>query len=175
MWSWLLFFWPSCWVSTHRLSSSKWLARGGWRFRCVHFCALHSQCLPKTVEEIERGTHTCRASKLGPVERWWTQDSRESQSKTPPESLEDTSTGLINTHTSTGLIKQSNTHTFTISTGMATTRHRSLVAGRKKGFVRDLAHTHKKKMTGKTDTHESKEKIRAHRASSEATGLFLTE
>jgi len=25
-------------------------------------------------EEIERGTHACRASKLGPVERWWTQD-----------------------------------------------------------------------------------------------------
>jgi len=43
------FFWPSCWVSTQWLSSSKWLPRGGRRFRCVHFCALHSQCLPKTV------------------------------------------------------------------------------------------------------------------------------
>jgi len=29
-----------------------------------------------TCEEIERGTHTCRASKLGPVERWWTQDGK---------------------------------------------------------------------------------------------------
>jgi len=27
-----------------------------------------------TCEEIERGTHACKASKLGPVERWWTQD-----------------------------------------------------------------------------------------------------
>jgi len=29
-----------------------------------------------TCEEIERGTHACKASKLGPVERWWTQDSK---------------------------------------------------------------------------------------------------
>jgi len=29
-----------------------------------------------TCEEIERGTHDCRASKLGPVERWWTQDGK---------------------------------------------------------------------------------------------------
>jgi len=27
-----------------------------------------------TCEEIERGTHACKVSKLGPVERWWTQD-----------------------------------------------------------------------------------------------------
>jgi len=27
-------------------------------------------------EEIERGTHACRASKLGPVERWWSQDGK---------------------------------------------------------------------------------------------------
>jgi len=44
--------------------------------------------------------------------------------------------------------------------------------GRKKGFVRDLA---RKKNLKKTDIHESKEKIRAHRASSKATGLFLTK
>jgi len=44
-----IFFWPSCWASTQWLSSIKWLARGGRRFRCVHFCALHSQCLPKAV------------------------------------------------------------------------------------------------------------------------------
>jgi len=29
-----------------------------------------------TCEEIERGTHACRASKLRPVERWWTQDGK---------------------------------------------------------------------------------------------------
>ena len=29
-----------------------------------------------TCEEIERGTHAQRASKLGPVERWWTQDGK---------------------------------------------------------------------------------------------------
>ena len=29
-----------------------------------------------TCEEIERGTHTCRASKLGSVERWWAQDGK---------------------------------------------------------------------------------------------------
>jgi len=40
-----------------------------------------------TCEEIERGTHTCRASKLGPVKRWWTQDGKlriTIRSKTPP-------------------------------------------------------------------------------------------
>ena len=29
-----------------------------------------------TCEEFERGAHACRASKLGPVERWWTQDGK---------------------------------------------------------------------------------------------------
>jgi len=29
-----------------------------------------------TCEEIERGKHVCRASKLGPVRRWWTQDGK---------------------------------------------------------------------------------------------------
>jgi len=29
-----------------------------------------------TCEEIERGTHACKASKLGPVERWWTQNGK---------------------------------------------------------------------------------------------------
>jgi len=46
----VFFLGPSCWVSTLWLSSSKWLARGGRRFRCVDFCALHWQCLPKTVK-----------------------------------------------------------------------------------------------------------------------------
>ena len=34
--------------------------------------ALGTMC----VCEIERGTHACKASKLGPVERWWTQDGK---------------------------------------------------------------------------------------------------
>jgi len=46
--------------------------------------------------------------------------------------------------------------------------------GRKKGFVRDLAHT-KKMSQKKTDILESKEKIRAQRASSKATWLFVTK
>jgi len=29
-----------------------------------------------TCEEIERGTHACRTSQLGPVQRWWTQDGK---------------------------------------------------------------------------------------------------
>ena len=48
-----LFFCPICWVSTQWLSSSNWLARGERRSRCVHFCAMHSQCLPKTVVTAE--------------------------------------------------------------------------------------------------------------------------
>jgi len=56
---------------------------------------------------------------------------------------------------------------------MATTRHRSLVERGGRNFVRDLANT--KKKVRKTDICESKEKIRAHRASSKATRLFLTE
>jgi len=41
-----------------------------------------------TCEEMERGTHACRASKLGPVERWWTQDGkmRITIQDPPPES-----------------------------------------------------------------------------------------
>jgi len=42
-------FLPPYWVSTQWLSSSKWLPRGGGCSRCVNFCAMHSQCLPKTV------------------------------------------------------------------------------------------------------------------------------
>ena len=42
-------FLPPCRVSTQWLGSSKWLARGGRRSRCAHLCAMHSQCLPKTV------------------------------------------------------------------------------------------------------------------------------
>ena len=47
-------FLPPCRVSTQWLGSSKWLARGGRRSRCVHFCAMHSQCLPKTVARCVR-------------------------------------------------------------------------------------------------------------------------
>jgi len=33
-------------------------------------------CTMCTCEEIEGGTNACRASKIGPVERWWTQDGK---------------------------------------------------------------------------------------------------
>jgi len=50
--------------------------------------------------------------------------------------------------------------------GMATTRHRSLVErGGRKAFVRDKGLAYKKPMSAKTDIHESKERVRAHRAS----------
>jgi len=46
----------------------------------------------------------------------------------------------------------------------------------KRGFVRDLAHTHtKKKSETKPIFTNLKERIRAHRASSKATRLFLTK
>jgi len=48
--------------------------------------------------------------------------------------------------------------------------------GAKEKALLEALHTHKKnKMSGKTDIHESKEKIRAHRASSKATRPFLTK
>ena len=50
-------FLPPCRVSTQWLGSSKWLARGGRRSRCVHFCAMHSQCLPKTVGLLDAVAH----------------------------------------------------------------------------------------------------------------------
>jgi len=34
---------------------------------------LYSECI---FLMIERGTHACKAPKLGPVERWWTQDGK---------------------------------------------------------------------------------------------------
>jgi len=59
--------------------------------------------------------------------------------------------------------------------GMATTRNRSLVErGGRKALLETL-HTHKKKLSGKTDVHESKEKIRAHIASSKAARLFHSD
>ena len=43
-----------------------------------------------TCEEIERGTHACKASKLGPDERWWTQDGKLGITiQDPPQRLED--------------------------------------------------------------------------------------
>jgi len=52
--------------------------------------------------------------------------------------------------------------------------------GRKKGFVRDPAHNQKKKEQKKNGQKKTiftnlKEKIRAHKASSKATRLFLTK
>jgi len=65
--------------------------------------------------------------------------------------------------------------------GMATTRHRSLVErGGRKAFVRDkgLAHTQtrkKQKCQEKLIITNLKKRIRAHKASSKATRLFLTK
>ena len=58
---------------------------------------------------------------------------------------------------------------------METTRLRNLVwrGGRK--AVLETTHTHQKKSQKKIDIHESKGKIRAQRASSKATRLFLTK
>jgi len=59
--------------------------------------------------------------------------------------------------------------------GMETTRHRSLVErGGRKALLETLQQQNKKKQN-KNDIHESKEKVRAHRASSKATRIFLTE
>ena len=77
----------------------------------------------------------------------------ELQSKTPPQSPEDR-------HIYCG--------------GMETTRHRSLTErGGRKAFLETLQQP--KKCQENPDIHESKEKIRAHRASSKATRLFLTK
>jgi len=59
--------------------------------------------------------------------------------------------------------------------GMATTRHRSLVEGDGRKALLETLHTHTQNKSDKPDIHESKEKIRAHRASSKATRLFLTK
>jgi len=55
--SWWLFFLTPYQVSTQCLSTSEWLTRGGRRSRCVHFCAMHSQCLPKTVVSRYKDTN----------------------------------------------------------------------------------------------------------------------
>jgi len=49
---------------------------------------------------------------------------------------------------------------------MATTRHRSLVERGGRKALLETFHTHKQKCQKKTDIHEFKEKIRAHKASS---------
>jgi len=62
--------------------------------------------------------------------------------------------------------------------GMATARHRSLVERGGRKALLEALHTQKKNEKScqkKPDIHESKEKIRAHRASSKATRLFLTK
>jgi len=61
--------------------------------------------------------------------------------------------------------------------GMETTRHRSLVErGGRKALLETLhTHTHTKNSETKQIFTDLKEKIRAHRASSKATRLFLTK
>ena len=66
------------------LSSSRWKQVRG-QLQRDRGRTLGTMC---TCEEIERGTHACKASKLGPVERWWTQDDKLGITiqDTPPES-----------------------------------------------------------------------------------------
>ena len=64
--------------------------------------------------------------------------------------------------------------------GMATTKHRSLVERCRRKDLSETLQTHnkkkqEKKCQKKSDIHESQEKIRAHRASSKATRVFLTK
>jgi len=183
-----------------------------------------------TCEEIERGAHACRASQLGPVERWWTQDGKLGIiiQDPPPESWRRThllyfylfvlhsvtclktchfaacftslwtSISVFYVHTARDVVTvwlvfakylslylhiftctyrgtHTQAHMYNQHTrGMATTRHMSLVEmGRRKALLETL-HT-SKKCSKKTDIHKSKEKIRAHRASSKATRLFVTK
>ena len=82
----LTFFWPPYQVSTQCLSRSRWLTRGGRRRRCVHFCAMHSQCLPKTVNRCSGDklatTNACIATSshftsfLGTLCFWRSQNAR---------------------------------------------------------------------------------------------------
>jgi len=185
-----------------------------------------------TCKEIERGTHACQASKLGPVERWWTQDGKLGITiqDPPPESERRThlsyftysycilslvwklaSSVLVFTilwtsisvfyvqtaldvitllliiakwlslylHIFTCTYRGTHTqaHMYNQRTrGMATTRHRSLVAkGGRKALLETLNTHTKKKCQENPNIHESQEKSRAHRASSKATRLFLTK
>jgi len=59
---------------------------------------------------------------------------------------------------------------------METARHRSLVErARRKALLETLQQQQTKKCLKTPGIHECKEKIRAHRASSKATRLFLTK
>jgi len=61
-----------------------------------------------------------------------------------------------------------------ITRGMETTRHRSLGERGGRNALLETLQTQKKNQK-KTNIHESKKKIRAHRASRKATRLFLTK
>ena len=181
-----------------------------------------------TCEETERGTHAWKASKLGPVERWWTQDGKLGITiQDPPPRVQKTDTFIVfylfvlhsvtclktchfaacftSLWTSVSVFYVQNArdvvtvllifaeylsldlHIFPC-TYIHTHKHTCTISiqeelqqaqepgweGRKKGFVRELAHTNKR-MSNKTDIHESTQKIRAHRASSKATRQFLTK
>jgi len=184
---------------------------------------------------VERGTHACKASRLGPIERRWTQDGKLGITiqDRPPESGRRThllyftyshcilsrvwklATSLLIftilwTSISGFYVKTARDvvtvllifakylslylHIFTCTyggthiqahmynqhkRGIAATRHRSLIErGGRKALLETLRTQKKKnrkKCQKKTDIHESQEKIRAHRASSKATRLFLTK
>jgi len=185
-----------------------------------------------TCEEIERGTHACKESTLGPVERWWTQDGKLGITIQDPLPESGRLTHLLYCTYSycilsrvwklaTSLLVLRNyehlflfsmlklnvtswrlclyliyislyLHIFTCTyrgthtqahmynqrtRGLARTRHRSLVESSRRKALLETLHTQKNEneMSKKTDIHESKEKIGAHRASSKATRLFVTK
>jgi len=57
-----------------------WLCPSSSRYKEVQGQLQRDQgrtlCTMCTCQEIEGGTHACKASKLGPVQRWWTQDGK---------------------------------------------------------------------------------------------------
>ena len=188
-----------------------------------------------TCEEIERGTHAYRASKLGPVKRSWTQDEKlgitiqdpapESGRRThllyfficiafchvsenfplvPCFTILWTSISVFYVNTAHDVITvllifakylslylhiftctyrdtHTQAHMYNQHTrGMETTRHRSLVERAGRRALWETIHSHTKNKNKKNSETKPiftnlKEKIRAHRVSSQATRLFLTK
>ena len=180
-------------------------------------------------EEIETGTHACKASKLGPVERWWTQEGKLGITiqGSPPESGRRThllyftysycilsrvsklATSLLVlryyerlfmfcmlilhvssllfclyllniyhfTYTFSHAHTEAHTHKHTCTISKQEEWWQTGTGAWLRGAEERLWQrpcTPKKKIK-KPDIHESKKKIRAHRASSKATRLFLTK
>jgi len=182
-----------------------------------------------TCEEIQRGKHACKAPKLGPVERWWTQDGKLGIS-IQDSTLESGRRALLlyltysycilsrvwkiatsllvlryyenlclffmlilhvtssrfcsylpNIHHFTYTFSHAHTeaythkHTCTISTQEEWRQPGTTAAWLRGAEERLCWRPCTKNKSNKTDIHESKEKIRAHKASRKASRLFLTK